>query len=307
MTNNPAPEKLAATSKQATASEPLTDFEDLWFGTITVGTPPQTLTVDFDTGISDTFLPVVGCDATCAGHTLYNPAASSTAINTSDSFSLQLHAGEGDTTGSVFMDTVTIVGLTAQDQAVGMNFATPSTSDYPAGLWDNVADIGSELSLGSVNTALFTGEFRNVLPIKEVFYALNLQALHANNEVIATANGVTAIIDTGSTLLLGDEVSVKMLYSAIPGAKDASAVLGPGFFTVPCNRIPTVGITLGNQLFNVAPDIFNLEVLLEGTADCVGSVVSQDDIPFWVLGEIFLRNFYTVFNQGSARVGFATP
>jgi hypothetical protein len=43
--NNPVPEKLTATLKRATAAEPLTDFEeDLWFGTITVGTPPQTLT-----------------------------------------------------------------------------------------------------------------------------------------------------------------------------------------------------------------------------------------------------------------------
>lgn len=35
-------------SKRATAAEPLTDSdEDLWFGTITVGTPPQTFTGQF--------------------------------------------------------------------------------------------------------------------------------------------------------------------------------------------------------------------------------------------------------------------
>jgi cathepsin D len=105
--DNPALEKATSVSKRATAAEPLTDFEeDLWFGTITVGTPPQTLTVDIDTGSSDTFLPAVGCDSTCDGHTLYNPSASSSAVNTTDPFFLQF--GAGNATGFIFTDTVKI-------------------------------------------------------------------------------------------------------------------------------------------------------------------------------------------------------
>ncbi|KAJ7855976.1 acid protease [Mycena olivaceomarginata] len=336
--SNPALEKLTSTSKRATAPEPLTDAEDsLWFGTIAVGTPPQSLTVDFDTGSSDTFLPAVGCDATCNGHTLYNPAASSTAVNTTDPFFLQF--GAGNATGFVFTDTVTVAGLTARAQAVGasnhysvdfeidefppdglVGMAFPALAVFernplfstlaaqgtvPPVFGVKLAETGSELFLGGVDTALFTGAFRNVSLIEEDFYALNLQALDVGNRAVATATGVTAIVDTGTTLLIGDEQGVEILYSSIPGAKDASAVIGPGFFTVPCNRIPTVGITLGNQIFNVAPAIFNLG-LLEGN-DCVGGVVSLAGVPFWVLGDIFLRNFYTVFDQGNARVGFATP
>ncbi|KAJ7181006.1 acid protease [Mycena filopes] len=338
MSDNPAPEKLTSTlTTRATAAEPLTDFEeDLWFGTITVGTPPQTLTVDFDTGSSDTFLPAVGCDSTCDGHTLYDPSASSTAVNTTDSYFLQF--GAGNATGFVFTDTVTVAGVTARAQAVGasnhysvefeaVNFppdglvgmAFPALSVFgdnplfttlvgegsvPPVFGVKLADTGSELFLGGVDIKLFTGAFRNVSLIEEDFYALNLQALDVNSRVVATANGVVAIVDTGTTLLIGDPEGVEILYSAIPGAKDASAVIGPGFFTVPCNRLPTVGITLGNQLFNVAPAIFNLGVL-EGN-DCVGGVVSMEGVPFWVLGDVFLRNFYTVFDQGNARVGFAT-
>ncbi|KAK7048160.1 acid protease [Favolaschia claudopus] len=338
-TNNPAPEKLSpTTSKRATAAEPLTDAdEDLWFGTITVGTPAQTFTVDFDTGSSDTFLPAVGCDSTCDGHTLFNTAASTTAVNTTDPFFLQF--GAGNATGFVFTDSVTVAGVTARSQAVGasnhysvefeadefppdglVGMAFPALSVFgddplfttlvnqgtvaPA-FGVRLADTGSELFLGGVDSAKFTGAFRNVSLIEEDFYALNLQALDVNSRTVATANGVTAIVDTGTTLLIGDDQGVEILYSAIPGSKDASAILGPGFFTVPCNSIPTVGITLGNQIFNVAPAIFNLGVL-EGN-DCVGGVVSSDGIPFWVLGDIFLRNFYTVFDQGNARVGFASP
>jgi hypothetical protein len=135
--------------------------------------------------------------------------------------------------------------------------------------------------------------------------------LAVNNRVVATANGVTAIVDTGgslhdpldpldrilispffhptgTTLLIGDDQGVAILYSAIPGSKDASAVIGPGFFTVPCNRIPTVGIELGGALFNVAPAIFNLGVL-QGN-DCVGGVVSSDGIRTFSF--LFLISFF---------------
>ncbi|KAJ7742870.1 acid protease, partial [Mycena metata] len=331
--DNPALEKATSVSKRATAAEPLTDFEeDLWFGTITVGTPPQTLTVDFDTGPSDTFLPAVGCDSTCDGHTLYNPSARYSPVP----FFLQF--GAGNATGFVFTDEVTIAGLTARAQSVGasnhysvefeeVNFppdglvgmAFPALSVFgdnplfttlvaqgtvPPVFGVKLADTGSELLLGGVDTALFTGAFRNVPSTGQDFYALNLQALAVNNQIVATANGVVAIVDTGTTLLIGDPEGVEILYESIPGAKDASAIIGPGFFTVPCNRLPTVGIELGNQLFNVGPTIFNLGVL-EGN-DCVGGVVSMEGVPFWVLGDIFLR-VSLVFDQGNARVGFATP
>jgi cathepsin D len=53
----------------------------------------------------------------------------------------------------------------------------------------------------------------------------------------ASANGQTtgrnidAIIDTGTTLVIGDTNTVAALYQAIPGAQDASQTAGAGFFT----------------------------------------------------------------------------
>ncbi|KAJ7366117.1 acid protease [Mycena albidolilacea] len=342
-TNHPVPEKLTTTSKRATApvTEPLTDFQDdLWFGTIAVGTPPKAFTVQIDTGSADTFLPAVGCDATCNGHTLYNPAASSTAVNRTEHFRLPR---SGNVTGFIFQDEVTIAGVTAHAQPLGAADHYPvefqAANFPPDGLNRSsqlcfskkntfaepifsikLADTGSELFLGGVDTASFTGAFRNVSCNEGNFWGIPLQGLAVNNEPVATAKTITAVLDTGSTVVIGDDAGVKMLYSAIPGSKDASAILGPGFFTVPCDSVPTVGLTLVNGTlppdqflstgvesppFNIAPEFFNLGVL-QGN-DCVGGVVSADGLSFWVLGDVFLRNFYTYFDQGKIQVGFATP
>lgn len=48
----------------------------------------------------------------------------------------------------------------------------------------------------------------------------------------ARASGpVPVIVDSGTTLVYGDIFSVDAIYSAIPGAQDASFTLGEGFYT----------------------------------------------------------------------------
>jgi hypothetical protein len=41
----------------------------------------------------------------------------------------------------------------------------------------------------------------------------------------------SGIIDTGSRLVVGDPLSVAQFYHAIPGSKDASSTVGPGYYT----------------------------------------------------------------------------
>lgn len=48
----------------------------------------------------------------------------------------------------------------------------------------------------------------------------------------------TAIIDTGTTLIVGDSASVRRLYQMIPGAQDARNAIGDGFYTGKLNPLP---------------------------------------------------------------------
>lgn len=79
----------------------------VWAGTVTIGNPPQSFVINFDSGSADFIVPSVKCTASaCAKHARYDPAASSTsATNTS---TLRISYGDGSTaSGKVYADTVT--------------------------------------------------------------------------------------------------------------------------------------------------------------------------------------------------------
>ena len=115
--------------RRDTGNDPLTDSdEQLWYGTISVGTPPVSFTgttfladdgqshcltkysVDFDTGSSDLFLPSSRCGSSCSGHEVYAPNASSTAQDLGQTFTLGF--GDGSSVrGDQYTDVVQIGGL----------------------------------------------------------------------------------------------------------------------------------------------------------------------------------------------------
>ncbi|KAI0036070.1 acid protease [Vararia minispora EC-137] len=326
-------------AKRDTGPEPLTDDQQvLWQGTISVGTPSADFTVDFDTGSSDLFLPGVDCTVNCNGHKLYDPSASSSAQGTNQPFSLAF--GDGSTVqGTIFSDSVTAAGLTATGQAVG------DSSQYSAGFSINefppdglmgmafqqisvfnaspffqtlvsqgtvtapefgvkLAQTGSELFLGGADTSLFTGDLTNV-PVTTVgFWEVNMDSVDVGGNPAVTS--VDSIIDTGTTLVVGEQNTVTAIYAAIPGAADASNTAGPGFFTFPCNTTNfDVSFVFGGTSFPISLDTFNLGMLAQGSSECVGGIMGAEGLPGFIVGDVFLQNVYTVFDVGNTQVGFA--
>ncbi|THH12233.1 hypothetical protein EW145_g106 [Phellinidium pouzarii] len=298
-------------NKRATASDPLTDDDErLWQGTILIGTPAKKFTVDFDTGSSDLFLPGPSCGSSCAGHIEYNPSLSSTAKDSNKTFSLTY--GDGSTvTGEQFTDTVVLGGLSATQQRVGaaieysdglersqfapdgllgMAFQQISNYDSPP-VFQTLAlqkqtsastfgftllPSGSELYLGGIDTSKISGSL-TYMPVTQMgYWQIKLGGASVGSKSIFSTP-VDAIVDTGTTLLVGDSTNVKNIYAAIPGSKDASESLGQGFYTIPCDAVPSnVSLTLGGKKFAISAATLNLGVVSSGSRDCIGGIMADD-------------------------------
>ncbi|KAG1865394.1 aspartic peptidase domain-containing protein [Suillus subluteus] len=312
------------------------DANNSWYGTIQVGTPPQTFSVVFDTGSSDLFLPGSSCDAICSGHKLYNPNSSSSSESLGKAFKMT-YADNATVTGNLYKDTVSLAGFKATAQTLGvasntsssfsedksdglMGMSLRSNSDFYA---DSVfetlvaqkavpepvfafklASSGSELRIGGVNSALYEGEFTYTPVTKKGFWQLTGDAIGINGKEIVT--GFSAIVDTGTTVILGNFTYVSQLYADINATE-----VDKGVYALPCNAMPDVTITLGGKSFPLSAENFNMGPTDSSGKMCFGGIVGYDlgDITSgqfqWILGDVFLRNVYTAFDVGQSRIGFA--
>jgi cathepsin D len=97
---------------------------------------------------------------------------------------------------------------------------------------------------------------------------------------------------------------VAEFYKKIPdSAPDIAS--DPGLYTFPCNTtLPAISFTIGGKELPLPASSLIYGPIGDGTY-CIGSII-PDDTKVWVLGDSWMRNYYTIFDYDSSRVGFAT-
>ncbi|KAF9219675.1 acid protease [Gyrodon lividus] len=313
----------------------LDDPLDRFFGTISIGTPPRNFAVLFDTGSSDVILPGPECDNTCDGHGIYDPEASSTSADLGKPFSINFTGG-ASSFGNQYTDNVTIVGLTATDQTLGaaahysealqswqfagdglLGMASQSISSFDQSPFFqtlvrqdqtvepvfafSLAYTAPELYLGGTNPDLYTGDFTWAPVTQQGHWLVNIDSVVGNEQHVLT--NVPGIIDTGSVLICGFPEDVTIFYAAVGGIPVPSE---PGFYSFPCDAVPSVSLTFGGRSFPIPAETFNIGFHSGDSSQCIGSIFAGNVAETWIVGTAFLESVYIAFDVAEMRVGFAT-
>uniref|UniRef100_UPI00398E9106 pepsin A-like n=1 Tax=Pristiophorus japonicus TaxID=55135 RepID=UPI00398E9106 len=336
---NPYSKYLGPSQIEASdAAEPLINYMDLaYFGTISVGTPPQSFTVIFDTGSANLWVPSGYCSSSaCTNHHKFNPNDSST-FKLSSKY-LSIRYGTGSMTGVLGYDIVRVSSIDVTHQEFGLSITEPGSFLYYAkfdgilGLaYPNIASSGattvfdnmmsehlveqpmfafyltrgngqsgSEVVFGGADPNHYTGQINWVPVTQQGYWQILVDSVSINGQVVACQGGCQAIVDTGTSLIVGPSAPISRIQNQI-GARPVSYSLD----VVDCRylpRMPYVTFTINGIDYPLPPSAYVLQQNCQSGFSSMALPVSEE---LWILGDVFIGEYYSIFDRGTNRVGLA--
>jgi len=319
---------------------PLSNFMNAqYFAEITLGTPPQSFKVVLDTGSSNLWVPSSKCTSiACFLHSKYDSSSSSTYKANGTEFKIQY--GSGSMEGFVSSDKFTMGGLsvTGQDFAEatkepGLAFAFGKFDGILGLAYDTIAvnhitppfynfvnqklvdepvftfrvgsseEDGGEAVFGGIDDSHYKGSSIHYVPVRQkAYWEVELEKISFGDEVLEL-EATGAAIDTGTSLIALPTDMAEMLNTQIGAKKSWN-----GQYTVDCSKVaslPDLSFYFDGKAYPLSGSDYILNV--QGT--CISAFTGLDiNLPWgqlWIVGDVFLRKYFTVYDLGRNAVGFA--
>ena len=309
-----------------------TDFS--YFSTVEFGSSGKELHMLLDTGAASTWVMASDClSQACQLHNKFGKPDSDTLTTTTKTWKVEYATGK--VAGSVVEDTISLAGMDIDlsfglasdvsddfltypmDGILGLARPRPNELNVPSFLEvlktegrlkanvfgmsfqrhsDNTND--GEISFGDWNPAKMEGDLTWINTINDTgSWEIDVDDAGVADEK-AGFEGKTAIIDSGTSFIIIPPADAKRLHSLLPGVEEVGEE-----FRLPCSSKDNVTFAFGGVSFTVSP----LDYVGEPVDDtlCTSNIIGRQPLgpDRWLIGDVFLKNVYTVFDWDKNRIG----
>lgn len=316
-----------------------------YVGTIGIGTPKQDIHVIFDTGSANLWVTSSKCTSdACSMHEGYDHEKSSTYQSMGDEVSVRFgtgsiegfmssdtfHVGPLEITAQAFGEiTVEDGDVFATSQFAGIaGLAFPALSAYGnVPFFDNIMKQGllgvnmfafyyskaprqeSALFFGGPDPKFYHGEITWMPVMRQFYWEIRLQDiaigdshLHlcdAGTQYATDEHGCKIVFDTGTSLIAGPSDAVMKIMNQLNVEDHCDDI----------SALPDLTMHFGGKEFVLHPADYVLDSDNDSGSGCKLGFMPLDVPaprgPLWILGDVFMRKFYTVFDRAEERVGIA--
>ncbi|RUS14270.1 aspartic peptidase domain-containing protein [Endogone sp. FLAS-F59071] len=178
--------------------------------------------------------------------------------------------------------------------------------------WDQLnSTAGGEILFGVIDTTRFTGDIawvplQNPSDGEPPFWTMGLRQVRLGNNAVAIPKTSVVYIDTGSSWMIAPLSQSEQYHNIMGAVYDPTT----GLYQVDCphaRTLPNLVFVIGTYEFQIPYESY--VYFYNETANlCYSKVQSMTDrTNFWFLGDVFIEEFYTIFDVGNQRMGFALP
>lgn len=175
-------------------------------------------------------------------------------------------------------------------------------------LWlGDINNLEGELDIGGLNAARYVGSIRYYAVTEYTWWVCALSSVKYGR--LTDKTGSAAIFDSGTSLIGGPTASINAINREI-----GATSVGGGIYAVPCSSVPSLPVItfmLGTGSSNDNFPLTGSQYTMNIGGTCYSGFFAIDftnvqDQLSWILGDVFLRIYYTVYDIGMGRVGLAT-
>ncbi|KAJ5501466.1 Peptidase aspartic catalytic [Penicillium expansum] len=312
-----------------------TDYS--YFSPVQVGSQKQEMWMAIDTGAPNTWVFDSKCtEPVCTRHHKFDKSASTS--YTTDGSTFSLFYGSGQVSGKMGKDILSIGGLEVSQTFGLANNASETFQSYP---FDGILGLGrsrtegwnlpsfmdlvaekkliksnlvgfslsrsadnnkdGEINFGGVDTTKFDGTI-SYTATNDKIWSIPVDDAYVNGKS-CKFSGKSATIDTGTTYLLIPPADAKTLFALVPHSSQQPS--NPNNYLIPCNSTATIEFEFSGVKYNVSPKDYVGNTESEGSDYCISTIVGYaSNGANWLVGDVFLKNVYTVFDFDNGQIGF---